>query len=89
MGIPSANHRKSHRNMVVESDFMGFTIYKSLVGGDWNMTGLFVQKQLEMSSSQLTQMRSYFSEGLVYHQPDNCFTGCMSWYSYIIQLFKL
>jgi hypothetical protein len=37
-----------------------------LIGGDWNMTGIFVHI-LGMSSSQLTN--SYFTKGLFYHQP--------------------
>ena len=38
-----------------------------LVGGDWNMNGLFFYI-FGMSSSQLTN--SYFSEGWLNHQPD-------------------
>ena len=42
---------------------LGFMVVdggENLVGGDWNI--FFFQKQLGMSSSQLT--KSYFSEGL-------------------------
>ena len=34
-----------------------------LVGGDWNMNGLFFSIQLGMSSSQLTKSLHHFSEG--------------------------
>ena len=37
----------------------------SLVGGDWNMNGLWLSVQLGISSSQLT--KSYFSEGWLNH----------------------
>ena len=43
---------------------MDFTNNGDLVGGDWNMTGLFfVFLGNGMSSSQLTNSLHYFSEG--------------------------
>ena len=60
MGKPWENHGK----MVI------YIVIDGLVGGDWNMTGLWLSHHIGngMSSSQLTN--SYFSRWLLHHQPD-------------------
>ena len=51
---------------------MGYTVIRTLVGGDWNMTGLF-SHILGMSSSQLTTIFQRASN----HQPE------LNWREYV------
>ena len=49
-----------------------------LVGGDWTMNGGFFQKELGRIIIPI-DFYSYFSEGLVYHQPAGVFKDLNLW----------
>ena len=63
-------HNDMCRRSWLVGDYRTYTTlyYPILVGGDWNHGILWLSIQLGMSSSQVTN--SYFSDGLVYHRPD-------------------